>query len=174
MYVSQERLITILNYDPITGIFLWKDDRGNGSLGKSAGMVDAWGYIQIRVDGKKYLAHRLVWLYMTGSWPRDQIDHINGDKIDNCFANLREATATINTENRHRARRDNKSGFLGVTYRKECRKSSPWLATIQVCGKLKRLGRFSTPEEAHEAYLCAKKKLHKGYVELTQCLTSTN
>ncbi|MFA4904651.1 MAG: HNH endonuclease [Desulfobaccales bacterium] len=164
MYIQAERLRELLEYNPNTGIFYWKEDRGNGRVGKVAGCLNSEGYWKIKVDLINYLAHRLAWFYMVGIWPKDQIDHINGTKTDNSWANLREATPTINTENVHKARKDNACGLLGVSYKKSCSSKHPWMSSIQVSGKRKRLGLFSTPEDAHIAYLKAKRELHAGYV----------
>lgn len=111
------------------------------------------GYRVIRIDDALYLAHRLAWFYVTGNWPANQIDHINGVRDDNRFSNLREATNLQNAHNRKYNR--NKSGFQGV--RKE---NSKWLAEIKINYKAVRLGLFNTPEEAHCAYLIAKRQHH--------------
>jgi hypothetical protein len=114
------------------------------------------GYIIIRIDNVLYLAHRLAWLYMTGSWPPAQIDHINRSRADNRWENLR---AVSNTENAwNRTAPSNKSGFTGVR-----RENNKWLAEIKVNYKPIRLGLFETPEAAHTAYLEAKRKLHQKF-----------
>jgi hypothetical protein len=113
------------------------------------------GYWAIRVDDTLYLAHRLAWLYVTGNWPEDQIDHVNGQRNDNRFCNLREATNIQNSHNRRYA--GNKSGFQGVR-----RENSKWLAEIKVRYKPIRLGLFDTPEEAYVAY-CEAKQLYHSY-----------
>jgi hypothetical protein len=112
-------------------------------------------YIGIRLDNVLYLAHRLAWFYSYGKWPVDQIDHINGDRTDNRLINLREATNAENAQNKRI--RAGKSGFCGV--RKE---NSKWLAEIKVNYKPIRIGLFNTPEEAHQAYIAAKRKFHKA------------
>lgn len=161
--LSAERLRELLNYDPETGIFRWKVSRGGTAMiGTIAGCLHPDGYLLIRADGKQYLAHRLTWLYMTGGWPEDQIDHINGKRADNRWKNLREADATLNSENQRKAQGDNFScGLLGVTIIKSAKKN-PWQARIGITGKQKHLGYFPTPEAAHEAYLQAKREFHEG------------
>lgn len=104
-----------------------------------------------------YLEHRLAWLYVTGTWPSDQIDHVNGIRDDNRIFNLREATGPENNGNQRQARSDNKTGLLGVYWDKQHKKFS---AKIMFSGKHKYLGYFPTAEEAHAAYIKAKRELH--------------
>jgi hypothetical protein len=153
MELTADRLRELVHYDPQTGEFTWVKKRRRCSVGKRAGCTMKNGYRTIRVDDTLYLAHRLAWLYVTGDWPTDQIDHINGVRNDNRFENLRKATNLQNAHNRKYTR--NKSGFQGV--RKE---NSKWLAEIKVDYKPVRLGLFNTPEEAHAAYCEAKKRHH--------------
>lgn len=163
--VSAQRLRELLAYDPLTGEFRWRVGRKRAPMGALAGGKTSHGYIRIGVDmGGQQYAHRLAWLYMTGEWPSCEVDHINGDKSDNRWSNLRGVSSTINKQNKRRPQSNNKSGFLGVSLnssRKNC--PSKWLA--QIClpgGKRRFLGNFKTPEEAHEAYLKAKRSLHEG------------
>jgi hypothetical protein len=96
--LTAERLRELLDYDPLTGVFLWKVPRAQViKAGDLAGTFCAKGYRKIIVDGRSYKAHRLAWLYVYGEWPADQIDHINRVKDDNRIANLRSVT---NGENR--------------------------------------------------------------------------
>src|SRR5262245_23090214 len=95
--LTASQVRTLFDYDPETGIISWKVDRSNGRrvhthAGDPAGTVRADGYVQIHISGSIYLAHRLIWLWQTGEWPREHIDHINLDPSDNRWANLREAT----------------------------------------------------------------------------------
>jgi hypothetical protein len=151
--LTQDRLKTLVNYDADTGIFTWRQSRPKCRVGDKVGCFMQTGYIGVRIDNRLYTAHRLVWLYVTGKFPAEQIDHINGNRADNRFANLREATNAENAQNR--CRKDNKSGYTGV--RKENQK---WLAEIKVNYKPMRIGLFATPEEARAAYLEAKHKFH--------------
>ena len=155
--LTQERLKERLHYNPETGVFTRvKTVRNAVKVGDVAGTIDHYGYRKIQIGGKIYSAHRLAWLYVHGVWPANQIDHINGTRDDNCFANLREATIGENQHNRRNARSDNKSGFLGVSpdYGK-------YRAQIGHHGKKIYLGAFLTPELAHSAYVEAKRKIHQ-------------
>jgi len=93
---------------------------------------------------------------MCGEWP-SEIDHINGDKSDNSYRNLREVSRGENMQNKRKAHRNNKTGFLGVA-----REAGKYRARIRVCGKNRSLGMYDTPQQAHQAYLAAKRELHEG------------
>lgn len=155
--LTAERLREILHYDPETGVFVWlKPRRFKCLIGQAAGYKMPIGYASIMIDGKRLYAHRLAWLYMTGAWPEAQIDHRNGVRDDNRFANLRAATKAENMQN-SRLRKDNQCGFQGVRWDEQRRK---WQARIRYQHRKYDLGRFATPEDAHAAYLAAKAKLH--------------
>lgn len=155
--LTQERLKELLDYDPETGVFTWKVYRGGRTKkGEKAGNVNGEGYTHIKVDGKQYKAHRLAWLYMYGTFPNKDIDHINRNKIDNSIYNLREVSNQQNSWNQKVAK-NNTSGFTGVTWYKRVGK---WGAYIKVDYKRKHLGFFAAPEQAHAAYLAAKAEHH--------------
>jgi hypothetical protein len=105
------------------------------------------GYIVIPVDGKQYPAHRLAFLYCTGEMP-EEIDHANGCRSDNRFANLRSCTRSQNNANRRSSGR-NTSGYKGVTFSKA---NKAWIAAITVAGKHYYLGSFPDKTEAAKAY----------------------
>lgn len=160
--LTVERLKEMLSYNPDTGSFTWIASRRPGRWNnKSAGGVNSDGYIMVSCFGQSYLAHRLAWLYMKGTWPGHQVDHKNGKRADNRWENLRAATNRFNQENLRKARKDNSCGVLGVSHDKRAKKN-PWRACITVDSKKECLGRFATPEEAHEVYLQAKRSLHQG------------
>ena len=154
--LTAERLRELLRYDPETGIFTAAVARANLNAGDIAGCPNAGGYIHIRIDYARYGAHRLAWLWMTGAWPNEKIDHINGDKADNRWCNLREATSAQNCWNRQKAS-NNTSGFKGVHWHKA---HGRWVARIMIDGKRRHLGAFDTPEEAYAAYCNAARRDH--------------
>lgn len=157
--LALNRLREVLDYDAATGVLTRKKtDRIHWRfVGLPAGHVTPSGYISVSIDGVEYRAHRLAWLLAYGEWPSDQIDHINGNRQDNRLANLREATHALNAQNRQSLRSTNKSGLPGVSLFK---RTGRWAATISVAGRTRSLGTFTTREEAHEAYVAAKRELH--------------
>lgn len=152
-------LTSILNYDPLTGIFTWAMPRSKITVGAVAGHTrkHAKPYVYIMIDGKDYSAHRLAWFYVHGVWPKEQLDHINGNHSDNRIENLREATQSQNMANK---KTTNKTGLKGVRYLPWIKKGKCWLAQITFNKKTTYLGSFYTKEEAHSAYCDAAKRLH--------------
>lgn len=137
-----------LDYDPITGVIRWRiSPSPNVRAGSIAG-ADCEGYRLIRITDGRFKGHQLVWLYMTGEWPLCQIDHRDGNRSNNAWANLRLATTSQNKANMGK-RADNKSGYKGVSW---YRQTNRWRAGIGFHGKQKTIGYFKTPEEAHVAY----------------------
>ena len=161
--LNAERLREALNYYPDTGLFRWKIRTSNRvKVGDIAGAQNSkTGYQSISIDGKLHRSNRLAWLYVTGAWPAGDADHRNGVRADNRFENLRDVSRTVNLQNQRAARGNNRSsGLLGVSESKGRAKS--WRASIKNEGRDQYLGRFHTKEEAHDAYLAAKRKLHEG------------
>lgn len=155
--LTAARLREVLSYDPETGVFTRLITAGGMAAGKKTGTFEGGGYLQIQIDSTLYLAHRLAWLYVHGAWPKDQIDHINGIRSDNRIANLREATALQNHQNRP-MNRNNTSGHPGVSWDKRRRK---WRARIKINHKTAYLGEFENIEEAVAARVNAKAELHQ-------------
>lgn len=156
--LTAERLRTLLTYDPETGDFTWKVRRGCSAIpGARTGKNNGKGYLQIRVDGRNYAAHRLAWFYVTGEWPKGEIDHIDGKRARNAFANLRDVDRSTNCQNLRAARSGSATGLLGAS-----RSRNRFQAQIGVAGKNIYLGRYDSPEEAQAAYRAAKQKLHPG------------
>jgi hypothetical protein len=157
--LTQERLRGLLSYNEASGLFYWLVSRqGHAKASDRAGSIGAsTGYEYIMVDGRKYSSHRLAWLYVHGRWPAHEIDHIDGDRLNNAIANLRDVTRGINHQNRRAPRSDSKIGLIGV-----CRNGKRYAARIQVGGKHHCIGTFDAPEEAHRAYVEAKRRLHVG------------
>lgn len=143
-----------LVYDPNTGQFKWLSRR----LPKDPGFIngkDRYRYIQL--NGKNYLAHRLAFVLMLGRWPIGEVDHINCDRSDNRWNNLREGSRHDNMRNVGK-KASNRSGFKGVA--RAPSKSERWRAQIVVDRKAIHLGCFSTREEAFDAYKKAAQIYH--------------
>ena len=154
--LTAERLREVLDYERLTGIFRWKIAESNRvRVGQIAGSITEIGYRRITVNGRRYQAHRLAWLYVTGYWPVDETDHRNGCKDDNGFKNLREASHSENQQNQRRAQIHSKTGLLGVSKR-----GRTFQSRIATGDKRHNLGSFETAELAHAAYVDAKRRLH--------------
>lgn len=152
--LTAEYLRSILNYDPETGIFTWKVRTSTRvKVGDITGCPGGHGYLLIRVCSRLHKAHRLAWLYVYGSWPTDQIDHINRNRSDNRISNLREVTNKQNNQNRSKPS-NNTSGHPGVSWYK---RDSKWQAQITHNQKDIFLGYFTTLEEAISARKAAEK-----------------
>lgn len=159
--LTHARLTELLSYNPETGQFVWRvSRRPSHKAGDLAGSVSGAGYLLIGVEGFQYRAHRLAFFYMTGRWPQELIDHVNHDRKDNRFLNLREATRVQNNHNTIVKRGDAKhTSFRGVEWHKRDQK---WFSRITVNKKRIMLGYFKTAEAAYDAYLTAKRKHHPG------------
>lgn len=144
MSITQDRLKSLLLYEPITGKFTWKVNKGSKKAGAQAGNLHLDNHIRIRIDGKIYRAHRLAWLYTYGRWPSQQIDHINHDRSDNRLVNLREVDQITNHQNLG-IRKDNKSGSTGVHWDRRMEK---WMAFIHVNKVRKHIGYFDILQDA--------------------------
>lgn len=154
--LSIDELQEKLEYNPVTGVFKWKISIGCKAKGQIAGNIHPNGYVAIRINTIRYLAHRLAWLYEKGCWPPPpkEIDHINGVGTDNRWVNLRLANRAENISNSAR-RKDSTSGFKGVTL---CKKTYKWVAQIHVNYRHIHLGQFTSKKAAHAAYVKAAKK----------------
>lgn len=157
--ITQEQLKSLYDYDAQTGQFTHRRNVGRSARpGTVAGSLCRKGYIQMKIYGKMYSAHRLAWLYVTGEHPAGEIDHINRIRDDNRFFNLRVATrGTIDNSQNRKIRTDNTSGYTGVSFHKKCKK---WVAYICHDKQQKILGYFDSPEEAHIAYCDEKRRVH--------------
>lgn len=155
--VTADRLRQLLAYEQETGIFRCVRARAQLRAGDIAGSRNVNGYWYIGVDRRYYTAHRLAWLFMTGDWPPGDIDHIDGNPLNNRWANLRQVTEHANLQNQRRAHRNSRSGLLGVSpFGKR------WQSRIRVAGRDRHIGTFDTAEQAHLAYLNAKRVHHPG------------
>ena len=145
--ITRETLIDLVIYNQITGEFALKD------ASKAGPSISTRGYRQISIKNRTYLVHRLAWLYVHGDWPKQTIDHIDGDKLNNRISNLRDVSAAVNNQNRRYAFSNNKAGVLGVNFHAPLGK---WRARFKIDGKQKHVGYFESSDEAHAAYLEAK------------------
>jgi hypothetical protein len=152
--LTQDELKRQLHYDPTTGIFTRNIIKtGRFKVGQEAGCFDSSnGYLKIGLNGKRYFSHRLAWLYVNGYFP-DYIDHINGNRTDNRFVNLREASASQNAMNRGLPS-NNTTGVIGV--RKHRNK---FTAVVKINKKNKYIGIYKTKEEAAKAATNERKLL---------------
>lgn len=152
---SIERLHELLDYNPQSGCFRWKQSRKGVRAGRIAGSARPDRYTSICVDGVSLLAHRIAWAMIYGTWP-DCVDHINGVGFLNRITNLRACSHSENLRNQ-KVRKDNKVGLKGIHWNS---KDKRWRAQIKVNGRLKYLGQFQTKEDAYAAYCKGAKQLH--------------
>lgn len=153
------RLQEVLRYNPKTGIFVWRINKfrhnggGNAHKGARAGTINN-GYRRIKIDGVIYRAGRLAVLWMTGSFPPCDVDHINLDRSDDRWTNLRQATRSLNKAN---SKTQNRKfvPLKGVSWDKQKQK---YCAYIRVNGRTINLGRFARAKDAHAAYGIAARK----------------
>lgn len=171
---TRDRCHELLEYNPNTGIALWKPRASGAKPGelkrwnsRYAGKVAAQrtrthsGHIQISIDGKLYYLHRLIWMMMTGNEPADQIDHINGDPSDNRWDNLRPASHSENIRNRT-MRSDNSSGRKGVYWN---RSQKLWHAQIYAGRKI-HLGFYQDLDAAAAAYAAGSARYHGDFARV--------
>lgn len=160
MTLNQSEVQRLLYYDANTGAFTWRVKPCRRiRVGQPAGATNTAGYIVIGISGKLYYAHRIAWFYMTGEWPR-QVDHRDGDRSNNAWANLRLATHQQNILNAKLAK-NSTSGFKGVSWH---RAAGKWSAQIYLNGESKHLGLFTTAEDAHAAYVSALSDVEPDFV----------
>lgn len=154
--MTYDECADLLEYNRKTGELLWKKSLGRAKPGSVAGYTDTNGYVRLCIKGRMYLAHRIAWLMTHGEWPKNSIDHVNGIKHDNRIENIRSASQLENCQNRQ-VNRNNKTGFPGVDFHK---RSGKFRAKIGYQFKAIHLGYFDNPQDAHKAYLAAKKTIH--------------
>ena len=179
---TYEYMSQLLSYDPETGVMTWKERPremfakecrfkawNKCFANKQAGSVNNHGYriLNIAISGKKCVlrTHRVAWLLHTGSWPTLDLDHINGDRLDNRIENLRQVTDNENQRNRQLSK-NNSSGYQGVCFHKRVRR---WQATIVQNSKQIYLGCYDTKEEAIAARKEAEHKygFHENHGRIT-------
>ena len=145
-----------LTYDEKTGVFRAKINNGCNKAGFVVGSMNGNGYIQIMLNGKLYLAHRLAWLYINGEFPKGSLDHINRNKDDNRIDNLRVCTLSQNSQNTNICR-NNKSGFKGVHFNKA---KNRWVSKAMIKGVSYHIGNFIELDMAAKAYENFAKQMH--------------
>ena len=160
--LGHDELVRQLKYDPCTGVFTWVAPKSvRVSCGDLAGSVRK-GYLQIDINGRRYLAHRLAWFYIHKEWPNVFIDHVDRNQLNNKLENLRLATRSQNGQNSKD--RASASGFRGVSQTSKNR----WRAAVKIDGKTKYLGLYTSPEEAHQAFLRARDEYYTHHKRGTE------
>lgn len=145
-----------LRYDPETGDLTWRIGTSAGPASSAAGWRDEQGYLWVRFEKRLHAGQRLIWLIVTGEWPVGLVDHRDTNPRNNRWTNLRDVTPRVNMENRQRPNKNNRAGLLGVA----TKPGNRFAAKIESRGRVKCLGTFGTAEEAHQAYLRAKREIH--------------
>lgn len=163
--LTVDRLREVLDYDSETGVFIRTAATGSRAvIGAVAGSVAKIGYRYINIDGRKYLAQRLAWMFVHGEFPRGVVDHIDGNRSFNAIRNLRICSIRQNVSFQA-MHRDNTTGYKGVH-----RKRSMWSAEITVNRKKVRLGVFRSPQDAAQAYDTAAISLLGEYAKTNKML----
>jgi HNH endonuclease len=148
--LTAQRLREVLHYEPVTGIWTWLiNRRGIAKTGTIAGGVSSRGYWRFKIDGHLYQSSRLAVLYMTGQWPAEEVDHKDGNPLNDRWNNLREATRSEQRQNVRR-RRDSRNAYKGLI-RRQRKTKTVWEARV----KGKCVGTFDSEEKAYAAY-CQK------------------
>jgi hypothetical protein len=168
---SAEYLRSVFDYNPETGVLVWKHRHDMARawnakhVGKTAGCVGPLGYILVRINRQLFLAHRIIYKMMKGSDPEDEIDHKNGHPGDNRWTHLRDASSQQNKYNRQSVKR--KHDLPRGVYPHRC-KSKPFGAYIKLNSKRVFLGSRSTPGEAHSLFLAAAEQAQGIYAYHTR------
>lgn len=161
---NQVELKRLLDYDPATGVLLWRVRTTNRvKVGDQAGTIMGIRRA-IAINGKRYLTARIIWKWMTGNDPTNLIDHADNHSLNDTWSNLREATKPKNGANSKKrplyAGRKTTASLKGV-HRRSDRKG--WLATITINYKTRYLGEYPTEQEAHDVYVAASRQLHGSF-----------
>jgi hypothetical protein len=160
-----QKVEELLEYNPVTGDFTFLPvvrtrGRVTSKAGKAPSTINGYGYYSISIEGKNYTLHRLAWLLTYGELPILDIDHIDGNKLNNSISNLRLATRSENMLNTGK-RLDNTTGYKGVSF---CKQTGKYRATARLNGKCYSLGRFDTPDEAASIYSYFAKQSHGNFI----------
>lgn len=157
--ISHEDLKELLDYDPLTGIFKRKKSKFSNLIGKPAGTLNSIGYMVLVLGGRKghsYLLHRLAWFYVTGEWPKNQIDHVNRIRSDNRFENLRECSGSENSWNKG-AQSNSKTGVRGISWVKARKK---WVVKLNKGREVVYVDFFEDFKQAKEAWEIKSKEIY--------------
>ena len=153
--LTQEEVRRLLDYDPETGELRWKEWKKGRKMDVAVGAT-SYGYLVIRINGRLYRNHRVIWLWYYGYFPENEIDHINRVKSDNRLSNLREVSHTCNSRNCGMDPR-NKTGVRGVSW---IEKKGKWQVSIKAANKFRDLGRYEALTEAVAHRLAAEQCLN--------------
>ena len=153
--LTQSEIRRLTNYNEETGEFTWSANAHKKVRGKPVGSMSRNGYLVTKVDYKRYLVHRLVWLYVHGEFPKDEIDHINRNKADNRVSNLRDVDRFTNVHNKSKTS-NSVSGYTGV---RRTSNKKRWQAFIHMGGKFMNLGVYDTIDEALSARVEYKRRV---------------
>lgn len=146
--ISQDKLKEFLDYDPDTGELTWKKKPSKKVAKNSrAGSLSKDGYRHVIFSGKKYPEHRLIWFYVHGEFPKEQIDHINHKRDDNRLCNLREVTHSENARNRTK-NKSSKVQEVGIWF---CKKRQRYIAEITLNQKKVYQRSFENIDDAIQA-----------------------
>ncbi len=157
--LTAQRLREVLHYDPETGVFTRRQKTSiRGEFGDKVGWHTGNGYLMVTIDYGRHYLHRLAFLYQTNKFPRKHVDHIDGDGRNNRWSNLRDVSVSVNMQNIRAASKNSSTGLLGI----EKARGGGWVARIMVDRKRFHIGTYTTQEEAHDAYIAAKRRLHEG------------
>jgi hypothetical protein len=155
--LTADEVRRLLDYDPNTGVFTWRERRGGkASQGSAAGSPQTNGYIHILVHRRAYKAHRLAWLLMHGEWPQAQIDHKNRVRHDNRIANLRLASQSENSQNAAR-KKTNSTGVCGVSWYK---RTGKWSVRLYLGGQIYWCKHFACFAQAVKARRAVETEAH--------------
>lgn len=153
----------LFTYDPLEGLLRWRNRAGrHGRIPARsiAGRVHSQGYRYVTISGKHYRGSRVIWVYVTGEWPKVQVDHQDLDPGNDKWSNLRLATRSQNKANGGKYRRSGGETLPKGVQAVQKRRSIRYRAIATKDGVREHLGYFDTPDQAHAAYLKRSKELH--------------
>lgn len=161
--MTKEYLLETFDYNKDEGTLVWKVSRSNiVKVGEEVRHVGNHGYKLVRLFGKLCLVHKLIWFLETGTWPR-YIDHKDGNRLNNCIENLREATSSQNNANRVKCAHGHTSKYKGVYWHKQRKK---WHVQLSLNGKNISNGLYHSEEEAALAYNKKALEIHGEFAKL--------